>query len=368
MTVHKAKGLEFPVVILPGMNQYPRSLSFGPEALIEEADGARRMAIKRGDNPIYEDLWKGDNGEQGELTREHQRLLYVAMTRARDHLVMIGAQGNGKTPVKPNTWLEYLHRTIPMRHAAENEAGGRVASYSYPSWEARDAADALKPAEQSATAALRELTIDAKQVLENISPVPRSEVAGWKRATEFIEHDKEGAVPAPGYPEASGAISPLTRGSVLHRCLEELAIKGAADIDGVVQEFPEAAELDQDIQKMFRTDIEIVLRAVSGNADFAWIFEQRPGSYAELPFLYRKESSLVSGIIDRVVVKGTTGFVVDYKAIAVENDEALTSWSEHYRPQIRIYCEAVKEIFRLESVEGYLLFLDSNRLEMIVKL
>ena len=66
------------------------------------------------------------------------------------------------------------------------------------------------------------------------------------------------------------------------------------------------------------------------------------------------------------MVKGNKGFVIDYKAIVIENDEALASWKDHYRPQIRIYCEAVKEIFKLSSVEGYLLFLDSSRLEPVI--
>ncbi len=54
--------------------------------------------------------------------------------------------------------------------------------------------------------------------------------------------------------------------------------------------------------------------------------------------------------------------MIDYKAILIENDDALKSWQDHYRPQIEIYCEAVKDIFALQNVEGYLLFLDSMTL------
>ncbi|HEY6012007.1 MAG TPA: UvrD-helicase domain-containing protein [Nitrospirota bacterium] len=367
MTVHKAKGLEFPIVFLPAMAQFPRSLSIGPEALIEEADGVRRMAIKRPDNPVYEDLWKGDNGEQGELTREHQRLLYVAMTRARDHLIMTGAHGNGKTAVRQNTWLEYLHRDIPMQHGPD-ETGGRVVQYSYPSWEAQDITDGLKSEPRSTTAKGKELTLDVKRVLENISPLPRSEAAEWKRATDFIEHEKEAMSPDFTIPSAMGAISPLIRGSVLHRCLENFARNGSPDIIGTMREFPEVFERDSAARDAFQKDIETVLGTVAGSPDLAWIFERGPGSYAELPFLYKKGHSLVSGIIDRVIVKDKKGYVVDYKAIAIDNNEALKTWSDHYRPQIRIYCEAVKQIFRLESVEGYLLFLDSSRLEPVVRL
>ena len=70
--------------------------------------------------------------------------------------------------------------------------------------------------------------------------------------------------------------------------------------------------------------------------------------------------------MDRVVIKDGTCFVIDYKSILIENDDALKAWKEHYKPQLGIYCEAAKEIFRLEKVEGYLLFLDSNRIERAV--
>jgi len=60
-------------------------------------------------NPVYRELWER---EKGELRQEHQRLLYVAMTRACDHLVMIGtlaaARKAGQPPmVSQNTWLQY---------------------------------------------------------------------------------------------------------------------------------------------------------------------------------------------------------------------------------------------------------------------
>ena len=138
MTVHKAKGLEYPLVFLPGMNQTARSLTSGPEALISETNGTPRIAIKDAANPVYDDMWKGDSGEQEELKREQQRLLYVAMTRARDHLIMLGTLGTGKMPVKQNSWLDYLHKTIiPVSPEAGNEANGRIVQYSCPDWQAQ---------------------------------------------------------------------------------------------------------------------------------------------------------------------------------------------------------------------------------------
>jgi ATP-dependent helicase/nuclease subunit A len=369
LTVHKAKGLEYPVVFLPGMNQAARSLTIGPEALISEAYGARRIAIKDAHNPVYDDLWKGDHGEQDEITREHQRLLYVAMTRARDHLIMLGALGTGKTPIRQNTWLDYVHKTLirSLRETAD-KAEGRIVRYSCPDWQAQE----LFPEPQTNRQRDREYRndndreVDIKTVLDNISRFPRSEALEWKRATDFITQDVGLLAGTPAPSDEAGVVPSLIRGSVLHRCLEEYTKAGAFDIDRIIAEYPEIMTLGYDARNTLKADAGSILESVLNDRDHAWIFERRDQSYSELPFLYKKGHSLVSGIIDRIVIIKGKGFVVDYKSILIENDDALNSWKDCYRPQIKIYCEAVKEVFRLEHVEGYLLFLDSNRLELVV--
>ena len=367
LTVHKAKGLEYPVVFLPGMNQAARSLTIGPEALISEADGAQRIAIKDATNPVYEDMWKGEHGEQDEITREQQRLLYVAMTRARDHLIMLGTLGTGKTPIKQNTWLDYVHKTIiPMPRKTDDKDDGRIVQYSCPDWQAQDLSPEPQTGRQRNNEAQSEREVGIQTILDNISPIPRSETPEWKRATDFIAQGVGSLDETPFASDEARYISPLTRGSVLHRCLEEYTKAGAYDIDRIIAEYPEIMTLGHDAQHNVTVAIESIVSSVLGNQDSAWIFERRDRSYSELPFLYKKGQSLVSGIIDRVVIREGIGFVVDYKSILIENDEALKSWKEHYRPQIRVYCEAVKEIFGLERVDGYLLFLDSNRLELVV--
>ncbi len=101
--------------------------------------------------------------------------------------------------------------------------------------------------------------------------------------------------------------------------------------------------------------------------NFAWIFEKLDTSYSELPFICRRGQTLISGIMDRVVIQGDAGFVIDYKAIDARTKPSA-AWKAHYRPQVLVYCEAIKELFRLNKVEGHLLFLDSARLELTVSL
>ncbi|HUJ18962.1 MAG TPA: UvrD-helicase domain-containing protein [Nitrospirota bacterium] len=359
MTVHKAKGLEYPVVFLPGMNQQSKSLSAGPPAILEDTGGGVRMAVKDAESPIYDELW---GRERDELLREHQRLLYVAMTRARDHLVMIGTLNAGSTPVKQNTWLSYLHDARPgplLDRAVPSESG--LTLYACPPGVSFPVLDKTpRGGRQDRHAAPEADEINLRKVIDNLAPLPRSEAPEWKKATDYIPPEEPIGAPAPQ--AVARTVSPITRGSVLHRCLEEFTKSGSYDIAGIAAEYPDVLALPAGECQLFLDDAGSVLDRVLKNGSLAWVFERKPGAHSELPFLYRRGYSLVSGIIDRVVIRDGKGQVVDYKAIQIDNDQALASWVNHYRPQIQIYCEAVKEIFGLTSVTGYLLFLDSSTL------
>ena len=370
MTVHKAKGLEFPVVFLPGMNQQPRSQTSGPLVIIE-GDGGVRMAVKDAANPLYDELW---GREREELRREHQRLLYVAMTRARDHLVMIGALSEGKTPIKQNTWLHYLHAASPKPlFDAPKELPSSLCVYSYPNTvEGANVPEnpPQPPFEQEGLASSEQVPmprIDVRQIIDNLSPIAPSKAPEWKRATDFIEHEKETALELLSLQTASGAVSPLTRGTVLHRCLEAYTKQGSYEIERIIADFPEIVSLGKDALQRFIDDARSILNRVLTNDQFTWIFDRIGNAYSELPFLHKRGNTFVSGVIDRVIIKDNKAYVVDYKAILIENEESLAAWINHYRPQIQVYCEAVREVFGLPAVEGYLLFLDSNRLERTTK-
>ena len=90
MTVHKAKGLEWPVVIVPDM---ARRLKIGEQqhALSHPRFGpvVKGLTSKGGANwPWVCRLVEAEEREK-EIA-EHRRLLYVASTRARDYLILSG--------------------------------------------------------------------------------------------------------------------------------------------------------------------------------------------------------------------------------------------------------------------------------------
>jgi hypothetical protein len=278
---------------------------------------------------------------------------------------MLGTIENGNKPFKQNSWLSWLHEAIPAAEIAV-EPASQIIEYTFPEGTGRMQPVAA-PAVGSRLREKKATTVDANRVLANISSIPASRSPEWKKATDYLIQEKEWSLEQTSAP-GSGPVSPLIRGSVFHRCLEEYAKTGSCDCAAVAGEFSEVRALHGEERERFLAGVEPVVRSITGNEELAWIFHRHPTAYSELPFLYRRGTELVSGIIDRVVIKEGRGYVVDYKAITIESNEALQSWMDHYRPQIRIYCEAVKEMFRLEAVEGFLLFVDNGRLAMTVKI
>ena len=98
MSVHKSKGLEFPVVLLLGMGKQvvrkrPEILQISPLGValpcVDVALGSRRETL----------LARGLALEEERAARaEEIRVLYVAMTRARERLILVGTLGGGKLP------------------------------------------------------------------------------------------------------------------------------------------------------------------------------------------------------------------------------------------------------------------------------
>ncbi|HWR72209.1 MAG TPA: PD-(D/E)XK nuclease family protein, partial [Nitrospirota bacterium] len=299
--------------------------------------------------------------------REHQRLLYVAMTRARDHLVMIGTLNSGRSPIKPDTWLSYFHQAVPSRDD-KGPAGDRILVSSYPEWQSGEMApDQGHGAPAAAGEERPRPAVDANSVLDNLARIPVSGSGEWKKATDYLLEKRE-LHPEEQLDAPIGGVSPLIRGSILHRCLEDLARHGSYDLDRIAQEFPAIGALAGDDRKAFLREAGALVGLLAANAELAWVFERNENAHAELPFLLRKGADLVSGVIDRIIIRENSGIVIDYKAIRIKDEADLASWNEHYLPQIRIYCEAVKQIFRVGSVDGYLFYLDSARLEKITML
>ncbi len=330
LTIHKAKGLEYDVVICPGLGRKTRG-DKRPLLLALETEGPRGTdlllaPLKAHDedkDPLYDALW-----EFAARRREHEvrRLLYVACTRAREDLHLIGhAQGKDDGSVRAGGLWAVLWPVI--------EAGFEQSCV------------ACEPGAQdpaSASAGLRRIT--SRALTEGPpGPVPIMREEGAASADAPVVFDWAG--------------SRIRRiGIVVHALLAELAAAGLpegaevsegmmARAEGLLQGQGFAA---QDLRSARATVMEALTGAL-GDADGRWIL----GSQAEARNEYAlstldEEGALVTARVDRTFIdEDGVRWIIDYKTSRHEGgdrEEFLDRERERYGGQLARYARLFQDL------------------------
>lgn len=134
LTVHSSKGLEWPLVIVGDCGRYaPRdddpvlwSAETGVTLTLRDPDD-ERAAVKPRSLALLGERNRAKRYEEG------KRLLYVAMTRARDHLILAGAMGSKART--PGDWLGWIRRVVQWKAppvGAEQDVAAGAQAKAYP--------------------------------------------------------------------------------------------------------------------------------------------------------------------------------------------------------------------------------------------
>ncbi|WGM45796.1 ATP-dependent helicase/nuclease subunit A [Brevundimonas sp. NIBR10] len=344
MTVHGAKGLEAPIVILPDTTAVAKAQ--GPTLMaVEQADGSEAWLMCPGSEKEDCDASTlARTARQDRVNAETLRLLYVALTRARDRIVILGrGSAKSKQGYNDGSWWDVLTETFgrldprdigdgrlrigpdPVVLGAKT-AGGPGASVTVPDW-----------ARQPAT------------------PAPGFRIAAPSRMDEALRIP----APSPLAVSATGAGKPLgrfRRGDLIHRLLERLPEIAAEDR-------PDAAvrilARERDLDEAQRTEMIAAAFGVLDDARFAPVFG--PGSRAEValtgsaPGLPGGVS--ISGRIDRLVVTPDRVLVVDYKSNRPA-PPTIAAADPSYVLQLAVYVAVLKRLYPDRAVEAALVWTD----------
>ncbi len=348
MTVHGAKGLEAPVVILPdttsraraqGPSLMPVTLDDGPEAWLMCPGSAKEDC---------EASKAAREARQARTDAETLRLLYVALTRARDRLILFGrACGNSKQGYDDGSWWSVLVETFDRLGDQVREIDNGVRRFG-----ADPARLAPGPADSAPGTALPGWT----------AAPPGSDAAARYAAPSQMA----GAVriPAPSPLAASaGPGAPLgrfRRGDLIHRLLERLP-----DIDPAGRGAAAARMLsrERDLTDEHRAEMIAAAFSVLDDARFAPVFG--PGSRAEIalsggaPEL--PPGVVVSGRIDRLVITPERVLVVDYKTNRPAPDR-IEDADPAYVLQLAVYVAVLRRLYPDRSVEAALVWTDGPKL------
>jgi len=344
MTVHGAKGLEAPIVILPDTTGRPPPARSG---LMKTPEGGF--------------LWAGRKAEDGEAlgaarraieakgAAESLRLLYVALTRARDRLVVCGRISARDKGAPEGGWYDRVERAFArpeiaahtrplnehgqelLRYGADFQAAAFAASAGggqggAPSWSGR-------PAPPEPMAAAYASPSDMTDLARDISPSPFARAGGMGR---------------------------FRRGNLIHRLLQLLPDLQPEDRAAA------AARLlgkERDLSAEQMQEMAQAALAVLSDPQFAEVFG--PGSRAEAAIAGEApglpEGLGISGRVDRMVITQDRVLVADFKTnrpapARVEDADPA------YLTQMAIYAAVLRAIFPGRRVEAALIWTDGPRL------
>jgi ATP-dependent helicase/nuclease subunit A len=343
MTVHGAKGLEAPVVILPDTTS--RAKAQGPTLMpVALDDGSEGWLMCPGsskeDCPASAEARKA---RQERTDAETLRLLYVALTRARDRIVVLGrACGNSKAGYDEGSWWAVIEETFGRLEGVRDLDNGVRRIGADP---------AVLP---SVPAALAQAAPTAAWAAVAPAPDTAARFAAPSRMDEVLR------IPAPSpLATAAGPGAPLgrfRRGDLIHRLLERLPDLPAA-------ERPDAARRmlsrERDLDDEQRAEMIAAAFAVLDDARFAPVFG--PGSRPEVALTGSVGSTPVSGRMDRLVVTPDRVLVVDYKT----NRPAparIEDADPAYVLQLAVYVAILKALYPDRLVEAALVWTDGPRL------
>ena len=339
MTVHAAKGLEFPMVVLSGMSSAPNSPR-GVQVLWT-ADGYEVKLTKNVQTNDFENVAPVD--EQMDAY-ERRRLLYVATTRARDHLaVSLHRKGSGSTNAE-----------LLAEAGAATAAGATafVAGREPPPVELVGTKSGHAPPWSEWLAQIE--AVRAKSHL--VSAVSASGLEGTEPAVALEPGDEQAVGAAKGARDVE--LPPWSKGRygsaigrAVHGVLQTINLADGSGLDDAVssQCIAEGVVEYSDVVTALAQsalDSDVVRRAA---ARAHWR-ESYVGTVQD-------NGAVLEGLVDLIYREDDGSLViVDYKTDAIPA-AALNSRVDYYRPQMRSYLKAVKAAVSDDQVRAKLLFL-----------
>jgi ATP-dependent helicase/nuclease subunit A len=351
MTVHGAKGLEAPIVILADtttepqgpLQHQPRLLGLSQsQAAPDTPDHLVWAPAKREDTaPIAAArMVTVDNAID-----EYRRLLYVAMTRAADRLIVCGAVGMNRRP--QGCWYDLIVGALKPHCSEEpNDVGeGSVLRYrrSPEQPEALSLFEA-KPVQPPASARPDWLQRPAPSAAEPLAALSPSQI-----------YDEAAPVPRTG---GGARRQALARGVAMHRLLQSLPTIAMEHRADAARRFLASKSRDftpQECEELASRALALIARP-----DFSALFS--PQSRAEVPIVGHivqgGRRRAVTGIVDRLVVAENAILIADYKTNR-DSPKTPAEVPDGYVAQLALYRAVLARLYPGRPIRAALIWTEA---------
>ena len=415
MSIHRSKGLEFPIVILADLSHGFSTQDYRSPVLVHPALGLGPVRIDPERRIRYDSMASLAIAAQlrRENLSEEMRVLYVGMTRAQEKLILVDAftdtasklkklAAETNVPVPPESvakagsysdWLLSLLLCAPegeplralaqcgvlpldaadpkpwrvQVHGAEEETAAEEHTQDGKAGEVEIAEPiAFDPA-----------LLSWQYPCEAFTRIPAKQTAtAWKGRILDEELDEDApsaserstrALRQPEFRKTSHGLSAAEQGTATHLLLQYLDFSGGsvssqlADLvkDGYLTEQQAAAVNASNVERLLASPIADEIRAAET------VYREYPfsilvdASEAD-PALPGGEEILLQGVVDCFFETEEGLVVVDFKTDHIRDDSALRARVRHYEPQLAAYSLALGRIFEKKIARRVLYFLSTG--------
>ena len=418
MSIHQSKGLEFPVVVVADLGKRFNWDDLRGRVILDEVFGLCPKVKPPHAAQLYPSLpyWLAQRRQQRESLGEELRLLYVALTRACDRLILAGTTSR-KTAVEKwsrapmmeqpaatvqdaGSCLDWLGRWLPRAAGrADWMASGQNSLLAWTIYEDDDARLAVQPAradpptgaggtgealDSTAVQSLRKkLHWHYPFAAATLEPAKTSVSALRRRLREDAEDEAKPLFQTPRVkvrvrPQSPGGASKLTAAQVgtAHHVFLECAsldrVASRTELTAEAERLRQAAVLSAD--EVAALDFEALLAFWQSELGCRIRAQQPEHIHRELPFTARMsradlagvklpvnaalpedEFLVVQGVADLAVILPKEIWLVDFKTDNVDRSE-LPAAVQFYEPQIRLYALALARIYQRRVTGAWLHF------------
>jgi ATP-dependent exoDNAse (exonuclease V) beta subunit len=345
LTIHGSKGREFPITVLAGMSTENRGGPRGPQVRWLPEGGPPEISLSLSKQTDRFDVLRTAEEQMGRY--ERVRLLYVAATRARDHLVVSAHHKDGKDSFGKWIW-DHCERSGPVTW----QAGPDRSEHALKPDGGRDAQAVPSVADRTAFAARRSAALEPQKRPAAMSATAIAHAAGADEVDPRLGADgpSESELGQPSLVPTRRGRAGTAIGRATHAVLQHADFDGGDEIDQLACA-EAAAESVPDLAD------EIAAKARAALASEIVQMASRSRHWRELYVAAPLDGVVVEGYIDLLVRTPDGLVVVDYKTDSVRSDADVDAALERYRLQGATYARLVETVVGEPVVDCVFLFL-----------
>ena len=332
MTIHKAKGLQYPLVVLADASRKTGGRT--ESVYLEPAMG---LAFKMDPQPMFYRMLKLLDDRQSET--EEERILYVALTRAQQKLIINGfAKPNAQEGWKAENWLADLgeYAGVDLGAVLDNSgqeqisftSGGQpVRAWAIPQ-------DLLLEPGKDNLEGTRFVETDEAAIYADLQ-VPSTPTS----PDEEDEHERPWRVSGDPIDIPPGAV-----GIMVHKALELWTFPGDPALAGLLETaaFKAGLSLESQRKSAVRHAQELLTRL--GDHPLRQEIEMADERHHELPYTRMAGDHPDIGCIDLIYRTAAGWHIVDFKTDSIHSEEELEALVMKYKEQIQRYTRAAENL------------------------